>query len=420
MKQSIRLKSLISFGSSITPAHLASLKLRKAKRGAKNRVRLCGRARQYILIISVLLLNSCITEFIPVIDEKTELLVVEGLITDQPVSNKIKISKSLPLGTRSEAVPLSGCAVVINDDLGNVYHLWEKKPGIYSTDSTVFRGEVGRTYTLQISAMLGTRNINYYSNPVEMKAVPPIDTVYYEKTVIAEPYDTYKGINGCQIYLDTHDPENNCRFYRWDFAETWKLRLLFDVPNQTCYLSENSKDIFIESTAAFSEDRIRRRPVTYISNVTDRLRFQYSILINQYSLDEEEYNYWKKLKNMTVSVGGLHDVIPSSIASNIICVENPSEKVLGYFSVSSVSSKRIFIEDNFEGIIDQYASCPSDTLYGGPDEIVGLGQIIWTLFDIPGIPFSTPRVRIFTKTKGCADCTERGTIIKPLFWIDNK
>lgn len=376
-------------------------------------------ANKFILILFLALTTGCITEFIPVIEEKTELLVVEGLITDQPVSNKIKISLSLPLGTRSEVKPLSNCSVQIQDDLGNYYYLLEREDGIYYTDSTRFRGESGRTYTLFITAPRGAQFISYKSYPVEMKSVPPIDTVYFEKTVIAEPFDTFKGIDGCQIYLDTHDPENKCKFYRWDFAETWRLRLLFDVKNQTCYLSENSKDIFIESTAAFSEDRIKRQPVTYISNATDRLRFQYSILVNQYSLNEEEYNYWKKLKNLTVSVGGLHDVIPSSIASNITCIDIPSEKVLGYFSVSGMSSKRIFIEEKFEGIIDPYANCATDTLYGGPDYIEGLGVTIWTLFDTPAAPFSSPRIRIFTETKGCADCTVRGTTVKPLFWKDD-
>lgn len=78
---------------------------------------------------------------------------------------------------------------------------------------------------------------------------------------------------------------------------------------------------------------IDRHPVIYISNLTDRLKTKYSILVNQYSLNEDEYNYWKKLKNITVSVGGLHDIIPSLIPSNIVCIENPGEKVLGYFSV---------------------------------------------------------------------------------------
>jgi hypothetical protein len=377
------------------------------------------RFSKFILIILIILLNSCITEFVPQISEENVMMVVEGLITDQPGPNLIKLSSSLPLGEKNEAIPLSGCSVSISDDLGNNYQLSEQDPGKYFTDSATFRGVIGRLYTLNIQSFKGSKIATFRSYPVEMKPVPPIDSVYYEKLMVAEPTDKFKGIDGCQIYLDTRDTVNKCRFYRWDFAETWKLRLLFDVPNQTCYLSSNSQDIYIESTAALSEDRINRLPVTYISNVTDRLRFQYSILINQYSLNEEEYNYWKKLKNLTVSVGGLHDVIPSSIASNIICVENPSEKVLGYFSVSSRSSKRIFIEDKFEGIIDQYANCATDTLYGGPDEIVGLGEIIWTLFDIAPVPFSSPRIRIFTETRGCADCTVRGTTVKPPFWKDD-
>ena len=253
-----------------------------------------------------------------------------------------------------------------------------------------------------------------------MNHVGLIDSLYYEKRLIRESNDNIKGIEECQIYLDTHDPENICRFYRWDFSETWVLRLLFDVPNQTCWISNNSKNIYIESTASISEDRIKRYPVTYISNATDRLRVKYSILVNQYSLNEDEFNYWGNMQKITEQAGGLYDLIPASIPSNIMCIENPDEKVLGYFSVSSLSSKRLFIQDKFDGIIDQYAHCATDTLIDGPDYIRGLGTSVWTLFDTPLVPFVSPRIRIFTETKGCADCTVRGTTVKPAFWKDDK
>jgi hypothetical protein len=165
---------------------------------------------------------------------------------------------------------------------------------------------------------------------------------------------------------------------------------------------------------------IKRHPVTYISNVTDRLKTRYSILVNQYSLNEDEYNYWARLQKLTEQVGGLYDLVPASIPGNIMCIENPGEKVLGYFSVSAISSKRIFIEDKFEGIIDPYARCATDTLIGGPDYIEGLGISVWTLFDTPARPFVSPRIRIFTETRGCADCTLRGTTQKPVFWTDDK
>jgi hypothetical protein len=255
---------------------------------------------------------------------------------------------------------------------------------------------------------------------MEMKPVPPIDSLYYEKTVIEKPEGNFKGINGCQIYLDTYDPENKCRFYRWDFSETWMLRLLFDVPNQTCWISDKSHSINIKSTAAFDESRISRLPVNYVTNTTDRLKTKYSIIVNQYSMNEDEYIYWEKIQNIAVDVGGLYDIIPASVPSNIRCIENPAEEVLGYFSVSAVSSKRIFIEDKFNGLIDPYAKCISDTLIGGAGNLPGLGISVWILFDYPASPFISPEIVILTETKGCADCTVRGTTEKPVFWRDEK
>jgi hypothetical protein len=252
---------------------------------------------------------------------------------------------------------------------------------------------------------------------MEMKPVPPIDSVYYEKTVIKPDYDGFFGIDGCQIYLDTHDPADECKYFRWEFTETWVLRLLFGVPNQTCYVSGRSNSINIKSTAAYGLSLVKRQPVTFIDNETDRLQTRYSIEVAQYSMNEDEYNFWERLKNITVNVGGLYDIIPSTIPSNLVCLENPEEKVLGYFSVSAKATKRIFITDDFSGIIYRYGDCATDTVYGEGD-IPGIDSIVWTLWDFPA--GRSPRMRVLTDTRGCADCTVRGTKEKPAFWIDQK
>ena len=142
---------------------------------------------------------------------------------------------------------------------------------------------------------------------------------------------------------------------------------------------------------------------------------KYSISVNQYSLSEDEYIYWEKIKNLTDDTGGLYDIIPASVPSNMFCVENQNERVLGYFSVSAKTSKRIFIQDDFNGIINQYPDCPTDTVYGESD-IWGLNESVWVLSDNPP-SFGTPRTRILTDKRACADCTTRGTTIKPAFWI---
>lgn len=371
-------------------------------------------------LILVFITISCVTEFIPQVSEEKELLVVEGLITDQPEPNIIKLTKSLPLGKKSEAIPLGGCNVTISDNLGNKYYLNEKSTGTYVTDPAYFRGVIGRFYTLNIRTSKTERNLTYESYPVEMKPVPQIDSVYYEKTIIKEKYENFPGTDGCQIYLNTNDPGNSCRFYRWDYDECWILRLLWPVDNMKCWIYDRSKSILIKSTASINESTIDRYPVTYITNETDRLKMEYSIMVNQYSLNEEEYNFWDNLKTLTEQVGGLYDVVPYSIPGNLYCLENQTEKVLGYFSVSAKSSKRIFIEDSFAGIVDQYADCISDTIPTDyPESIEGINKTVWALL-VKIHTFTAPGYTIITERKGCADCTVRGTTVEPDFWSDRK
>ena len=390
--------------------------------------------RKVILVALMIHLNGCITQFIPKTNEDKKILVVEGLITDQPDADTIKLSKSLPLGAKIFANPVTGGAVTISDNLGNSYYLTEVKAGIYVTDPAGFRGVIGLHYTLHINANVAGNNHNYESYPMEIKPVPPIDSVYYEKVTL-QGINTTGNEEGCQIYLNTHDPTKQNKFYRWEYSETWEFRLPYDpVTNRQCWLSKNSEVINIKNTSTLEEDKINRYPLTFISNQTDRLNVKYSILVNQYSMNEDEYLYWEKLQNISQQVGGLYDMVPSSVPSNIFCIDDPNEKVLGYFSVSARSSKRIFIKDHFSGLINLYTACFGDTVFNG-DPIPNLNTFAWiietgalhpiTFINVvgvgvleivqPPIPFV-----IITYTEGCADCTVRGTKTEPDFWNESK
>lgn len=369
-----------------------------------------------ILILSILLvIDSCITPFIPRTNEDKDILVVEGLITNKPGPNTIKLTKSLPLGAKSTAKPLSGCIVTVTDDLFNSYIFSEKAKGTYVSDPANFQGVIGRIYTLHITVKSGNNSLIYESYPTEMKPIPAIDSVFYEKQTLKETADKIPLEEGCQIYLSTHDSTNQAKFYRWEYSETWEFVIPYDVPNKTCWISSNSDVINIKNTSVLGEDRIDRYPLIFISNLTDRLNVKYSILVNQYSLNEDEYNYWDKLRNLSEQVGGLYDMIPSSIPSNMYCPDDPNEKVLGYFSVSGNSSKRIFIKDRFQGLIYMYRTCAQDTFPVGK-YIPNLNSAAWIIIN-HGLP--NP-YWVVTYSKGCYDCTVRGTKIQPDFWIEGK
>jgi hypothetical protein len=375
--------------------------------------------QQFVVIVSTFLFfTSCISQFIPTAGISADLLVVEGLITDQPGQNSVKLSVSMPLGGKSTVRPLSESSVSISDDNGNSYNLSETITGTYTPDP-LFHGVVGRTYTLHINTGPNRHNLNYVSEPVILKQVPPLDSVYYEKRVLVADGDKSPQQEGCQIYLETHDPENVCKYYRWEYEETWEFSLPFRVPNYHCWITENSTNINIKNTNSLSESRIVKFPLNFITNLTDRLKEKYSILVKQYSLNEKEYEYWEKLQNTTEKVGSLYDITPESIPSNVFCIDRPDEKVLGYFSVSSVKSKRIFIHDYFRGIVDLYSDCANDVI-GGINVPVPQGYIlglnIWVIIDHR----EPPPYRIVTFSKGCADCTTRGTTVEPDFWKDSK
>jgi len=244
----------------------------------------------------------------------------------------------------------------------------------------------------------------------ELVPVPPIDSIYYEK-IIVKTNELGHPVEGCDIFLDTHDPSGTARFFRWNFTETWIFRLPYDVPNRICWRSVPSDRILLANTNYLSASEINRFPVIRIPTETDdRLSDKYSIMVNQYSLNEEEYRYWEKIQKMSEQSGGLYDITPMTVEGNMRRLEDPEKKVLGYFSVSSVSSRRFFIEDTFKGFKNIYRSCPTDT-FPILHAIPFLGQTCWVIIRDQDLG-----IKIITDQLRCADCTTRGTTIKPDFW----
>jgi hypothetical protein len=369
-----------------------------------------------IQILFMLFVSGCVVPFIPEINEKDEMIVVQGLITDQPGPNTIKLSKSTPLWTQESLTTLRDCTVWITDNEGHSDTLKETlKVGIYITDPTKFRGMIGRTYILHVKTTKAFGRLTFESLPMKMNPVPLIDSVYY----VRENFDLgNRLVEGCRILISTHDLTDQCKFYRWTYSESWEFHVPYKGPNQICWKSGDSKQIFIKNADILSENKISGFPLITISDPIDKLSVKYSMLVNQYSMNEDEYLYWERFRNISEQTGGLYDIIPAPIPNNIFCVENPSEKTLGYFSVSGISSERIFIKEKFAGLNALYERCLSDTIFTTrPDTLHGLGQTLWIIEDYSN---KMPPAVIYTTERGCVDCTTQGTFVKPSFWDDDK
>ncbi len=290
-------------------------------------------------LVVFVLLGTCVKPFEPNITKYDGVLVVDGEINNLPGPYEVKLTQSYKY-EKDSGIKISGAVVKIIENTGGEISLQENGDGIYLSNSS-FRAVIGNSYKLQI-----TYNSEIYETEFEMIKEPvPIDTVYWE-------YRNSDNVqtDGIQLLLNTHDPGNNTHYYAWEYEETWKFYVP-DFPSdkpewEKCYKYSNSYYFKIASSTRLSSNRITRYPLLFIDENTNRLRWRYSILVKQFVLSEPAYKFYSDLIKLNESQGTLFDPTPHSLTGNVKCLTDKDKPVLGYFMVSGVSKKRIFIDND--------------------------------------------------------------------------
>lgn len=375
--------------------------------------------RFYILVLIGLavLSRSCMEPFTPELPDYEHVLVVDGMITDKREQNLVKISRSFSYGDYNPE-PETGALVTVMDDAGGTWYLEELKPGHYYTDTAAFSGEPGRGYQLHITLSNGKE---YVSDYVLLKKAPPIESleVYYEQKETADP-DNF--VDGVQVYLNTSDPQDQTKYYRWEWEETWEYTVPMRIPDANiyrCWRSDLSQTILLASTEQFSSDQVINFPVHFVSAETNRLKILYSILVKQYALSPAAYDFWKMQEDQSENAGTLFDPIPTEIPGNIYNPDDPDEPVLGYFEASGTTSKRVFIDPE---LLPSDVLVPTDFEYckyqvlTNPSE-ADLNYLMangWIYID-DYYDRDDLIVRL-TNHITCLDCTQTGTNVRPDYW----
>lgn len=396
------------------------------------------RSRSIVAIIAVFIFSTCIDPYTPKLKGYDSLLVVDGLITDANTSYIVKLSRTFQeLYTVTSSV--TDAVVFITDDIGTSSYLNNIGNGVYKTDSLEFRGMPGRTYILHIQTKEGEI---YESDPCLMKSVPDIDNVYFAKDqqFVSNGTESQEGVS---IYLDSKDGDYNS-YYRWGFDETWKYNIpvpiRFDYYNERtilhvdkvkeyCWKNRKSDEVIIQPVYPGQSARIVKEPIFFIATgESDRLMIEYSILIRQYSISKNEYDFWDNLKKVNDTGSDIFASQPYSVISNMNNINSPNEKVLGYFQVSAVKEKRIFISFN------EIARLHLPFYHNNKcNKIEAVPEAHMTFDDLYGIycitsdnKFIEPMYNsengrleklVFAKPE-CTNCESSGTMTKPDFWID--
>jgi hypothetical protein len=390
--------------------------------------------------------HACLEPFSATVgDESSSLLVVDGLISNENKAYRVLLTHSVS-NIDEEILPETGANIIIEDNLGNMTVLTEIEDGVYETDVIEFTGVPGRTYTLQIS----TKNGNVYrSDPCLMKPATQIDSVYYVPGNHPDSV-TESHFTGLNVFINGKVNADGVDYLRWSYDEDWKFAIPFgnnlEVPTpdggwepvpskKYCWKSAASSDILIQPLSGAAQQEIDGKELFFVdSKNTDKLLQRYSVLIKQYSISKEEYEYWRKLEQTNPDISNIFGEQPFTISGNVKNEANPDEKVLGYFSVSACATRRLYIDYSEIRhlqlpVNDYYNSCSYDSLM-----FDALNMSAYEVYEnyvlndfynyelafaiIPANSMSTTPIGLAVSTPQCCDCSLQGDINPPDFWED--
>jgi Domain of unknown function (DUF4249) len=377
--------------------------------------------RRFHFCLLVLLLGGCKQRYeAPVKLPLTGYLVVEGVVNSGSDTTILKLSRTTKLDNRT-IQPEKAAQVKLHGEDNSVYALIEKLAGEYRADNLNLKTNL--KYRLEIQTSDGRK---YQSDYVPVITNPPIDSISW-----------LRENGGLQLYINTHNPHDNTRYYQWEYVETWEIHSAYfsqlkyhieQLPGEQIYSIEyrnpvtkdndsslyycwqfnSSANLQLGSSAKLSHDIINL-PIVYIPHASRELSVLYSIYIRQYAWTKPGYEYLEIMKKNTETTGSVFDAQPSQLNGNIHNVNDPAEPVIGFFNISTLQEKRIFVRNSDFPDWGYRDNCFKVKVGYSSDEIKRNGIGLLPTVE-GGLTF------FYAASPYCVDCTLTGTNVKPSFW----
>lgn len=314
-----------------------------------------------LTVLIMVILIGCSEIFVPNTASDKTALVVEGLITNGDGPFTVKLTKAMPYASDSstETSYVTDAKLTVTDSESNIYTLTYQGYGQYALPSA-FKANVGDSYALHIETSDG--NI-YESDAQTLLSPESYDTIHTSITTAdyLDDNDELKTVNCFDVRVDlfnavsSANPSPLCRFesnaviqYEYtytldidpatDTVPTW----YYDIFGWKTFQLNDEENITEERSGAGSpvikNHQVSVFPIGPLSyNIASTASIIYYYRFNQYTINEDTYNFYKAANSQLAASGKLFDPITSQLYGNMKCTSDPSKIVLGLFEVSSVT-----------------------------------------------------------------------------------
>jgi predicted transcriptional regulator YdeE len=271
-----------------------------------------------LLLLTLLSLFSCEETIQLGINQSSSTLVIEGLITNKPGKQYIKISRTAGFYGGGATEKITTAIVKVTDDMGKeiLFHhnpLGDTEKNGYYFDTENFVGEIGREYSLYVIAEGKT-----YEAHDKLMSVTTIDSL---SSRINEQEQSNPKITG-QIY--------EVLAYMKEPQETKDYYLFRYYRNNDFHSYNLSSDIYFTDDVGVGKNiNGLASPVYFKEADTARLEL--------YSLSRTAFLFYNDLSNLLNNDGGMISSPPANPRTNL------TNGALGFFRVSAVSSATLIV-----------------------------------------------------------------------------
>jgi hypothetical protein len=331
------------------------------------------------LLCLLSVVNGCVEPFNLKSSSYIKRLIVDGEITDQPGPYKVKLSFSKNvLDTEVERIPAVGASVWIEDNEGVEELLTELngEQGAYVTKD--IQGMVGKSYRVKIITQSGGK---YESTWERIEPAGEIQDFYYEfnkDQITPDAGKKYDYVDGFKFFINASSSSRSNGLLRWRWTGIYKIlsapqnntkfvgraelsdplpcsgyivgpRGLTQVDECTCCICwgyDYGTAVKVSDNVNVTSNHFKDVLVGQILISRPRFYERYYAEVEQLSVSENVYAFWKLLGDQQKATGSLFQSNSVRIRGNIISTANSEEEVLGVFSASSVVKKSFYIDEN--------------------------------------------------------------------------
>ena len=323
-------------------------------------------SRLFLILLFLTGLYACIDPYDVSFNQDNKILVVEGLLTndiESPDTIKIRYSVYTDQYIRPESISSIQASIYLVNSKQAI-KLIETGSGNFTPPSNL-KIDPSEKYILKFTL---PNNQQYESTPQQVVSTSPILKAYdtfNPQSKVSDDGKTFQSAN--DVFVDFQDNPSEKNYYLWRTIHYERIEQcatcnygVYNTFTQSCMSVAGSRDASVdyncegECYAIFKSSKVNvfsdlasdGRLIT--GRLVAQIPFYYPkgclVEIQQMCISPDAYTFYKNLESQLQSTGGLADTPPTAIVGNINNITNPSEKIVGYFSVANIQKTRHWVD----------------------------------------------------------------------------